>query len=232
MSAATGGRMPFNAGGALAGPARVVFARPEDVAVSPVDLWDIVTPIADVDGEYPLDTGWTDFGLAADAPTYTHSKDTEGLQYQQSRGVLFEQISEITRTFTAQIAQIDADNMVIVENTNAKEAIAAAAGKSAQTKVPFGIYDEFKALRVAMISYRPSGTPTVTEPAPSGRIRPAAVALVFPLMVLSAEDSEFEFDAGNPVNAPITFTALRDETQQAGEEHGYWIFESAGVIAA
>jgi len=228
---ATGGRMPFDASGALAGPARTVFADPADVATSPVDLWEIITPIADAEGEYPVLTGWKDFGLAADAPTYTHAKETEGLEYQQSRGVLFEQISNIARSFTAQIAQIDPDNMVIVENAQAVETIAASAGKSALKKVPFGIYEEFKTLRIALISYRPSGTPLVTEPAPSARTRPAAVALVLPLCVLAAEDSEFEFDAGNPVNAPITFTVLRDDTQTAGEEHGYWVFEQPGVIA-
>lgn len=228
---ATGGRMPFDASGALAGPARTVFADPADVAASPVDLWQIITPVANVTGEYPVKTGWKDFGLAADAPTYTHSKETEGLEYQQSRGVLFEQISNIARSFTAQVAQIDPDNMVIVENAQAVETIAGATGVSAQKKVSFGIYEEFKTLRIALISYRPSGTPMVTEPAPSNRKRPAAVALILPLCVLAAEDSEFQFDAGNPVNAPITFTVLRDATQAAGKEHGYWIFEQPGVIA-
>jgi hypothetical protein len=222
--------MPYDAAGALAGPARVLYADPT-VAAVPADLWDIIPAVADVDGEYPPQPDWSDFGLAADAPTYTHSKDTEGLEYQQPRGVLFEAISEITRTFTAQIAQIQPENMLIVENADAIVPIAAAAGVSAQKKVAFGLYPEFKSLRIALISYRPSGTPTVTEPAPSDRTRPCAVGLVLPLCVLSAEDSEFEFDAGSPVNAAITFTALADQTAGANKEHGFWIFEDPGVIA-
>lgn len=231
MATALGGRTPYDAGGALAGPARVVYARPADVPTAPGDLWDIIPAVANAQGEYPVVTGWKDFGLAADAPTYTHSKDSEGLEYQQPKGVLFEQISAITRTFTAQIGQIDPDNMLIVENTDNLVSVASSTGQSALKKVPFGLYSEFKNVRIALITYRPSGTPTVTEPAPSNIVRPAAVALVLPSCVLSAEDSEFEFDAGTPVNAAITFTALPDQSLGAGKEHGYWVFETPGVIA-
>src|SRR4029453_1211901 len=130
MPAATalGGKTPYDAGGALAGPARVLYARTTDVPTVPVDLWDIVPAVADSQGEDHPKTGWNDFGLSADAPSYTHSKESEGLEYQQPKGVLFEQISPITRTFTAQIGQIDPSNMQIVENTQALTAIAASAG--------------------------------------------------------------------------------------------------------
>src|SRR4051794_29314388 len=230
MATALGGKTPYDAGGALAGPARVLYSRPEDVTTVPVDLWDIIPAVADAQGEYPVKTGWKDFGLSADAPSYTHSKESEGLEYQQPKGVLFEQISAITRTFTAQIGQIDPENMQIVENTQSLTSIAAAAGESAQKKVPFGLYSEFKNVRIAMITYRPSGTPSVTEPAPSNIVRPAAVALVLPLCVLSAEDSEFTFDKGAPVNAAITFTVLPVQALGAGKEHGFWLFETPGII--
>jgi hypothetical protein len=177
-------------------------------------------------------TGWNDFGLSAAAPDYLHHRASAGLTYQQPHGVLFEQITEITRSFTAQIGQIDQDNLPIVENsTNPNTAIAAATGKSAATKVKIGLYSAFKAVRIAMVTYRPSGTPTVTEPAPSPvGTRPAAVALVLPLCTLSATDSTFTFDSANPVNAAIQFTALADQTLGSGAEHGYWIFETPGVI--
>jgi hypothetical protein len=225
----SGGVTPYDAGGALAGPARVLYAIPS-VTAAPVDLWDVIPAVADVSGEYPAKTGWKDFGLSADAPSYTHSKDSAGLEYQQPKGVLFEQISAITRTFTAQIGQIDPDNMIIVENANAITSIAATTAKSAQKKLGIGLYSSFKNVRIVLVTYRPSGTPAVTEPTPSNRVRPAAVALVFPQCVLSAEDSEFSFDAGTPVNAAITFTVVPDQTQGAGNEHGYWIFEQSGVI--
>lgn len=224
-----GGRTPYDPAGALTGPARVLWA-PITAAV-PADLWDIVPAVQDVNGEYPAVGDWQDFGLAADAPTYSHSKDTEGLEYQQPSGVLFEQISDIARTFTAQIGQIDPDNMRIVENTqSANEAIAAAANQSALTQVRFGLYDELLSYRIAMVSFRPSGAGVVTEP--GGFTRPPAVALVLPVARLSAEDSEFTFERGEPVNAAIQFTVFPEDTLNAGEEHGYWVFESEGTILA
>lgn len=222
-----GGRTPYDPAGALTGPARVLWAP--STATLPDDLWDIL-PAVNTAGEYVALGDWEDFGLAADAPTYNHSKETEGLEYQQPSGVLFEQISNIARTFTAQIGQIDPANMRIVENTqSANEAVAAAANKSALTQVRFGLYDELLSYRIAMVSYRPSGAAVVTEP--DGTVRPPAVALVLPVARLSAEDTEFTFDRGEPVNAAIQFTVFDEPTLDAGEEHGYWVFESAGTIA-
>jgi hypothetical protein len=227
--AATGGRMPFDASGALAGPARVLYA--ETATAIPDDLWDVVPPVADADGEYPAVTGWKDFGLAADAPTYSHDKAVEGLQYQQSRGALFEQITEINRSFVAQVGQIDPENMLIVENADAIETVVAAAGKSGMKLVRFGVYDAFKSYRIALVSYRPSGSGDVTEPSPSGAVRPAAVALILPKCVLSADASEFSFEAGTPTNASVSFTILPETTLGPNEQHGFWAFEDVGVIA-
>lgn len=228
--AVTGGRMPYDAVGALAGPARVLFASLAEVATPPVDLWTIVPPVADAQGQYPALTGWHDLGLAADAPTYTHAKDTAGLEYQQPKGELFQQISDISRSFTAQVAQIDAQNMQIIENTSSLSAIASAAGKSAQTKVAFGTYQSLKTYRICLVSFRPDGSAVVTEPAPSNAVRPPAVGLILPTCTLAAESSELNFDKGAPVNCAVTFTAIQTPGLPAGQEHGYWIFEGAGTI--
>ncbi len=222
-----GGRTPFDPTGALTGPSRVLWAPiTEDV---PADLWDVI-PAENTAGEYVALGDWEDFGLAADAPIYNHSKEVEGLEYEQPSSLLFEQISKVERTFTVQIGQIDPQNMRIVENTqSANEAIAAAAGSSALTQVRFGLYDEFIPVRVVMVSYRPSGAAIVTES--DGTVRPPLVALVLPNCRLSAEDSEMTFERGTPVNTAIKFTVYPEETLDAGEEHGYWAFEAAGTIA-
>lgn len=224
----TGGRTPYDPANALTGPARTLIAPIS--ADLPVDAWDVVPPVG-VAGVYAPVSPWFDLGLAAEAPNYAHSKEVEGLEYQQPAQDLFEQISNITRQFTTNIAEISPANLAILENTQATpETIAAASGKSAQTKVPFGLYDEFISYRVAMVSFRPSGAGMVTEP--SGLIRPAAVVLILPTCRLSAEDSELSPERGTPTSANVTFTVFPDEELDPGEEHGFWVFETPGVIAA
>lgn len=230
--AATGGKYPFDQANALAGPARTVWALP--TVTAPTDLYDIISGVADAQGEYPLATGWNDFGLSADAPTYSHGKDTSGLEYQQPTGVLFEQITDIARQFTAQVAEISPESLAIIENIpqSAIETIAAGPGQAPQKKIPFGLYSQLQSYRIAMISYRPDGAGSVVEPAPSGITRPTAVALVLPVCRLSADESSLDFERGTPTNAAVTFRAFKDTTQAAGEEHGYWVIEEPATIAA
>jgi hypothetical protein len=229
--ATRGGRMPYDAAGALAGPARCVYA--DTTVAVPVDLWDIIPAVADSNGEYPAKTGWKDFGLAADAPSYSHNKETAGLEYQQSRGSLFETVQTITRQATVQMGQILPENIKIMENANRiVSSSSPPANESSYDKVPFGVYDELKVYRIAFISYRPAGSAIVTEPGTPTRTRPPAVALILPLASLAAEESSFDFDAGAPVNGPVVFTAFPEQSLPAGEEHGYWLFEDPGTIVA
>lgn len=235
--ARSGGRTPYDKTLALAGPARVVWA--ERTVALPVDLSDIVQQVADVNGEYPTKTGWNDFGLAADAPSYSHDKDTSGLEYEQPTGILFEQLDEITRQFTAQIAEIDAAALKIIENTQTTEAIAASAAaapdasrKSAQTKIWTGLYSSFRPYRIALISYRPVGAGEVIEAGATEVRRPPAVARVIPLCSLASEETSMDFESGEPTNAEVTFTINADTALGAGKEHGYWVTEAPGTILA
>lgn len=231
----TGGRTPYDKANALTGPARVVWADPAVTAV-PADLSSVVDSVATA-GEYPLKTGYFDFGLAADAPSYTHDKDTEGLEYQQASGNLFEEITEISRQFTAQVAEIESENLKIIENSTITTAVAASAAaaptatkRAAQTLVHTGLYSSFRQFRIVLISYRPTGAGMITEP--GGLVRPCAVARIIPLCTLAAEDTELEFEKGEPTNAEVTFTAVPDQALGANKEHGYWALETPGAILA
>jgi hypothetical protein len=229
VTEATGGRIPFDRRNAAVGPARVLWAE-TDVAI-PADI--PIPFVADEDGEYPPLTGWNDFGLAADAPTYTHDKDTEGLSYQNTPGTLFEQVSEVTRSFTAQVGEISADTLKIMENSSTVEAVAAGANKSAIKKVHTGLYSDLKQYRLAFIMYRPSGSDLVTEPPPSPvGTRPPLIARILPIVALAAEGTDVEMDREDPVNMEIEFTVFPDTTLAAGREHGYWVTEDGGIIAA
>lgn len=226
--AETGGRTPWDQEGALIGPARVVWA-PLSVAV-PDSAWDIVSPVA-VSGEYPLATGWVDFGLAVNGPIYDHARTVLGVGYQQPSQDLFQQVDKVTRKFTADVAEFTPGNLIIVENTQDTAAtVAAASGKSSGKKVRFGLYSTLQSYRVAMISYRPDGVQPVTEP--GGLKRPPAAVLVLPKVQLGANNSQMQFDRGKPTNAPVEFEVFPETTLPAGFEHGFWWLEDGGVTIA
>lgn len=225
-----GGRTPWDEAGALAGPARVLYA-PTSVAV-PGDCWDIVPAVATAGGEYPAKTGWEDFGLAADAPSTTHGRDSSGLDYQQPSGALFQAITAVTRSLTLNVAHIDERTIQIIENADAATTIAAATGESALKKVYVGLYSDVPQWRIALVSFRPSGAGTVVEPAPSPiGSRPPAVVRVIPRATISSDDTELSFPEGEPAGGNVTFTAESEPTAPAGGEHGYWVFEQVGTIA-
>lgn len=237
--ARTGGRTPWDQSNAATGPARVVWA-PTSVAV-PTAPVDVVQQVADpTTGEYPVKTGWVDFGLAADAPSYSTSRETGGLEYQQPSQELFRIITSIERQFTAQVAEIDVENLKIIENSSvataavAASAAAAAIGvkSAAFTKVFTGNYTDLTQVRIAMVSYRPVGAGVVTEPGPPVVTRPPAIWRFIPLCVLSADSQELEFSEGDPTNAAVTFDVLPDPSAGAGKEHGWWAIEMPGAIAA
>lgn len=229
----TGGRFPFAGDNALTGPARVLWALTTQAV--PADLVDIVQQVADANGEYPAKAGWNDFGLATDAPTLSHDRDTSGIEYE-GVGELFQKVSNVTRGFTAHVGEIEPENLQIVENTSITEAVAASATgaaadiqKAAQTKVHVGIYSSFPVYRIALIAYRPDGAGVVTEP--DGKTRPPAVGRVF-TGVLSGDIGDIDFSTGDPVGVDLTFNVQPDQTLGAGKEHGYWVFEQPGAILA
>jgi hypothetical protein len=231
--ARTGGRFPFDKLNALTGPVRVVWALPSVAA--PADLSDIVAQVADAEGEYPTQTGWNDFGLMTDSPSLSHDRDTSGIEYE-GVGQLFEKVSNVTRSFTHHVGEIDEENLQIIENTTITEAVAASAAAApsphaAQTKVHVGLYNSFPRYRIALIAYRPDGAGLVTEPAPSNRTRPPAVGRVFSA-TLSGDIGDVDFSAGDPVGIDITFNIDPDQTFGAGKEHGYWVIEQPGAILA
>jgi hypothetical protein len=225
LIARTGGAFPYDKLNALEGLARVLWA-PLTVA-TPTGL--PIASVATAGGEYTPLTGWIDLGLAAGAPTYTHGREEGTLEYQQS-GVLFRKITSIERSFTCNVAEIEPENLKIIENATQTAAVAATAGTSAAMKVFIGRYSSLASYRIALVSYRPDGAGVVVEPAPSSRSRPPLVALVLPNCTLAAEDTDMEWDAGSPVSAEITFNSVGDQSLGAGKDDGYWYVETAGTI--
>src|SRR5262245_6292568 len=125
------------------GPARVLYA-PVTESV-PKKLHDIVELIND-EGEYAPVGDWVDFGASpeGDGASYSRGFETESLGIEQSSGAIFTDITDVNRSISLNVAEIDPDNMKIVEGTDiAAEAIAKAKGSSAQSAVPIGSVTEF-----------------------------------------------------------------------------------------
>src|SRR5690242_12023083 len=88
------------------GPARVLYA-PTSVDV-PTKLQDIVE-LVNAEGEYAAAEGWVDFGAApeGDGAGYSRGFETESLGIEQSSGAIFTDITDVNRSISLNIAEID-----------------------------------------------------------------------------------------------------------------------------
>lgn len=218
---------PYNQDNALTGPARVLWAPITEPV--PADLSDIIA-LVNTGGAYAPQGGWQDFGLAAGAPSYSRGIETEGLEYEQPSGALFEQVTAVNRSVTANVGEITPEAVQILENAPSIEDIAAAPNQSAQKKVPYGSFTESELYRIAIIAMRPKAAAKVTEP--DGTERGALVANVIYRCGLSADEASIEIAKGEPVAIEIGFTAFPEPGQPSGEEYGTHLFEVAGTISA
>lgn len=213
------------------GPGRFLIA-PVSAPV-PTSPYDAVLPVANGSGYYPAIAPWRDTGLSVDAPSWTHSRETEGLEFQHVAGTLFDRITEVTRTLTAQISGITPENLALIENVpdSAITTIASSAGKPAAKKIGFGTYSRLISYRGMVMFERADDATPITEP--GGRTRPPAIFYVLPTMQLSAdEDSEFEVAKGEAVNTAVSFKAINTPGTPAGQNHGFWFIETPGVVTA
>ena len=213
---------------AISGPARVLYA-PTSVAL-PTKIDDIINLVADIDGNYDPKVGWIDFGLAADASSYSRAFETEGQEYEQPLGALFEKITQITREMTVNIAAFNPAALSIIEEAPASTAVAAAVNRSAQTRVDFGSFDSQTKYRIAMIQQRDKDAVLVTEGA-GGPTRGGVIAHVLYAAAVTSDEVSFDISKGDPTAADVTFTASSDDAAVQGKDYGFHIFESAGVIA-
>lgn len=209
------------------GPGRV-FIAPTSAPI-PADPYAIVPAVADANGLYPAVTPWRDSGLSVDAPSWTHSRETAGLEFEQT-GVLFDRVTDVSRTLTADLAGLSAANIALVENVpdSAITEIASAAGKPGGTRIDLGIYRQLLRYRVAVVFERADEV-LINEP--GGGTRPAALFYILPLCQIAADnETEVEVARGEPVHIPVTFRALPIPDAPAATAHGFWFLEQAGTI--
>lgn len=212
------------------GPSRVVYA-PTSVAV-PKKLHEIVELINEA-GVYKLADDWIDFGAApeGDGAGYSRGFETESLGIEQATGAIFTDITDVNRSISLNIAEIDPVNMKIVEGTSiATETIAKAKGSSAQERVPIGSVTEFDQYRVAILFQRKKQSGVVKEP--DGTERGRLGAVVLNRCQISADDAEIEVTKGSLLSAALTLEGFPEPGEPGEKAYGGWIFESAGTIEA
>lgn len=203
-----------------------------DIAYAPItaDVPEHIGDIIELVGDPDVVTPWKLFGATSGGSSYTRSVDSEEIEIDQRQGAVFEDITDITRTFSTEIAEISPEHLKIVENAAAIETIAAAAGKSAQKVVRGGSFDEFTSYRIAFIAQRRKSQGLVTEP--GGATRGAYVVGVLYNATLSSDDAELTFDEGGLATMGITFKAFPDPALDAGKDTVAFFEEQPGTIAA
>lgn len=223
----TGYPFPYEINNLLVGAVRILYA-PTSVAL-PTDIDSVI----DMESPYNAKTGWLELGATKESFTYTRGFDTEGLEIQQSSGVLFEEITDLSRQIEVSAAEFSPEIVKIIEGAETAVAtVAAAAGKSAQKKVHIGAFSTLSRFRFAFLARRNQASGIVTE-SDTVTTRGRFVMGVLYSASMAADDASMEFAKGELTAAGVTFSAFPDSSVAvAANNYGAWYFEDAGAIAA
>jgi hypothetical protein len=211
------------------GQGRILFSKlgtDLDVAVpaGPVDIFDQVSP-------YTPKTGWVDLGGTTAPPVYDRGVALNEWKVQQQLTAVLMVPQEITRTIKLPAAEFARPDLLeMFENADAPTVVAAAAGTSAFSAVPFGQFTDLNQYRVALACYCPLEAGTVQEGA-TGPLRPKMVVQVFNRASLTAENVTVTYGMGDMVSADITLKCYPEPGAAQNQEHGSYFFEEAGILA-
>lgn len=222
--ALTSGAFPYDIENLLGGAVRILYA-PLSTAV-PSGIHSVISMVS----PYTAQTGWTDLGATKESFTYTRGFATQGWEIQQQAGNVVEEITDITRSIALSIADLHAERLKMIENAPNVSTIAAASGRGAQKKIPFGSFASLQRYRWAFISRRSIQSGIVTEPGGATRGR-FFMGCAYTSQI-SADDVSLEQGKGDLTAAGVTWTLFPDGTQADGEEYGAWFPEEAGAIPA
>lgn len=217
----------YNRAQLLSGELRHIIAPADSVAlaVNPSDIFDQVFP-------YALKTGYLELGATTDSTSYELGLDAEDWFIKQSSLKVGQRINEVMRSISTTLAQVSAQNTRLAEEGGADTAIAAAAGRSAWTRVRTGAISARTPYRLALVGQRAPefGGGLVTEP--GGGKRPTMFVCLAHYALIAAEDQEMEFDAEDLVGREVQWDLYpEDSITVANENTVSWFFEAPGVIA-
>lgn len=221
------GTLPYDLDDLLGGGARVLISDDAGALPAiPANVKDVIDP----EDPYTAKTGWRNVGATTDGTTASRDMDSEGYEIEQTSGVVFEEITEITRQIEVEMAGVSPANLVVMENASGVTNIAAAAGHVAQKAIKFGSIRDLKLRRVAFIGQRNIRSGIVEESV-GGVERGRFVMYCAYSCAIAADSSEATMEKGELMSLPVTFNAFPEAGQPQGQEYGTWILEDAGTIA-
>lgn len=217
---------PNTVGKLVDGPVRALIGRVAGAtpAAVPTNISDIIAMVS----PYAPKTGWTDLGATTDAASYGRGMDSAAYEIQQEQQSVFSKITAVNRSFTIPLAEIQEQNMQMIEEGGAITAITSGVGKGAQQKAPFGGIVSLTQYRVAFIAMRDPGMAgLVTEPT-GGITRGPFVAVVGYRATLAAADSNMDIARGSLSSRAVTYTLYPEPTITVTNENtGAFFFEAA-----
>lgn len=187
--------------------------------------------IIDMESPYDPVGTWEDFGAAREGASYSRGIESSGYEIQQVSGEIFEEITQVNRSVAFSIAEMKPEHFQIIEEGTDPTAVAAAAGRSAQTAVKFGSITDLTRYRIAFIAQRLKPSGLVIESGVGALERGRLVCGVLLSASISADATEIPLEKGALVHAPVTFNGFPIPGQPDGEETGIWLTEAAGTIA-
>lgn len=214
---------PYDIGNLLGGVVRILFA-PLTTAI-PVDISSVI----DMVYPYAPKSTWVEVGATKESFSHEGGFDESGQEIQQTPDTVLDEITSVTRTITVSFAELNPQNLQMIEGAPNIATIAAAAGKSAQKKVAFGSFSARKNYRWAWISRRSIDSGVVVEP--GGKERGRFFMGAGYRGKLAADSHTFEQNKGDLTAVGVSWKLSPEPGEDEGEEHGAYLDEQAGTIA-
>lgn len=214
---------PYDVAELADGPIRALFAPITTALPGTLDA------VIDQVDPYDPQTGWVDFGATAGPFQANRNIATASYNIQQTTTAVRERISETTRTVVVNVAEIRPDIMRMIEEGPGNETVAAATGVGAHTNVPFGNIEDLTQYRMAFIGRRGKDQGIVTETV-GGKTRGRLFGYIAYRCQLTADNFQLGFAESELASANVTFRLMPEPDQDAGTEHGFWVFEDAGTL--
>jgi len=221
------GLTTFKLNNLLKGPCNVLYADPSDVE-PPDNIADIFDP----DGNgYELVEGWKVFGATTAGTAYSRQFTTQGYQIEQATGNVDEDVTDAVRAVQLTAGEISADVLAILEQSAPAKPVEKAKGRAPELQIRTGTVESLANYRVAFVGRRLVGKGAdVTES--GGKVRGAFVVGGLWTAKITGDQAAIQVARGQLASAPLTLQAYIDDTQDEGEEHGFWFLEQSATIEA